>query len=201
MLRQDPVECLFEFICSSNNHISRIKGMVERLCQDYGTPLTQQSGEQTWFVCSDEFLLGSRQARNHASPMFLPAATMTATVQMPCRPGVTMPSTLRGPRQPRTAPVPVTATLQMPYRTGLEQPLALLASSPGQTAHFQVSDCHNADASTAAVLEAKQSINSAQAPLGQAAATSDLAFHAFPSIQQLSAATEDALRAQGFGYR
>ncbi|KAL4458510.1 hypothetical protein ABPG75_013375 [Micractinium tetrahymenae] len=39
MLRQDPVECLFQFICSSNNHISRIAGMVERLCRDYGTPL------------------------------------------------------------------------------------------------------------------------------------------------------------------
>ncbi|XP_017561243.1 N-glycosylase/DNA lyase isoform X1 [Pygocentrus nattereri] len=39
MLRQDPVECLFSFICSSNNHISRIQGMVERLCNTLGTPL------------------------------------------------------------------------------------------------------------------------------------------------------------------
>jgi len=39
VLRQDPVECLFSFICSSNNHISRIAGMVERLCSAYGTPL------------------------------------------------------------------------------------------------------------------------------------------------------------------
>lgn len=39
VLRQDPVECLFQFICSSNNHISRIHGMVERLCRMYGTPL------------------------------------------------------------------------------------------------------------------------------------------------------------------
>jgi N-glycosylase/DNA lyase len=39
MLRQDPAECLFSFICSSNNHISRIHGMVERLCATYGTPL------------------------------------------------------------------------------------------------------------------------------------------------------------------
>ena len=39
MLRQDPLECLFQFVCSSNNHISRIHGMVERLCRDYGTPL------------------------------------------------------------------------------------------------------------------------------------------------------------------
>ena len=39
MLRQDPAECLFSFICSSNNHISRIHGMVERLCAEYGTRL------------------------------------------------------------------------------------------------------------------------------------------------------------------
>ncbi|XP_028309570.1 N-glycosylase/DNA lyase isoform X1 [Gouania willdenowi] len=39
MLRQDPTECLFSFICTSNNHISRIQGMVERLCQALGTPL------------------------------------------------------------------------------------------------------------------------------------------------------------------
>ncbi|PSC71264.1 N-glycosylase DNA lyase [Micractinium conductrix] len=39
MLRQDPVECLVQFVCSSNNHISRIGGMVERLCRNYGTRL------------------------------------------------------------------------------------------------------------------------------------------------------------------
>ncbi|XP_073675613.1 N-glycosylase/DNA lyase [Garra rufa] len=39
LLRQDPVECLFSFICSSNNHISRIQGMVDRLCQTLGTLL------------------------------------------------------------------------------------------------------------------------------------------------------------------
>ncbi|XP_051964497.1 N-glycosylase/DNA lyase [Xyrauchen texanus] len=39
MLRQDPVECLFSFICSSNNHISRIQGMIDRLCQTLGNPL------------------------------------------------------------------------------------------------------------------------------------------------------------------
>lgn len=39
MLRQDPVECLFSFICSQNNHISRIHGMVNRLCELYGEQL------------------------------------------------------------------------------------------------------------------------------------------------------------------
>lgn len=41
MLRQEPTECLFSFICTSNNHISRIQGMVERLCLALGTPLCQ----------------------------------------------------------------------------------------------------------------------------------------------------------------
>ncbi|XP_016104726.1 N-glycosylase/DNA lyase-like [Sinocyclocheilus grahami] len=39
LLHQDPVECLFSFICSLNNHISRIQGMVDRLCQTLGTLL------------------------------------------------------------------------------------------------------------------------------------------------------------------
>ena len=39
MLRQDPVECLFSFICSQNNHISRIHGMVNRMAQMYGTKI------------------------------------------------------------------------------------------------------------------------------------------------------------------
>ncbi|XP_068940100.1 N-glycosylase/DNA lyase [Petaurus breviceps papuanus] len=39
LLRLDPLECLFSFICSSNNHISRISGMVQRLCQHLGPQL------------------------------------------------------------------------------------------------------------------------------------------------------------------
>ncbi|XP_034445825.1 N-glycosylase/DNA lyase-like [Hippoglossus hippoglossus] len=41
MLRQDPTECLFSIICTSNNQISRIQGMVDRLCQNLGAPLCQ----------------------------------------------------------------------------------------------------------------------------------------------------------------
>ncbi|KPP78036.1 N-glycosylase/DNA lyase-like [Scleropages formosus] len=44
MLRQDPTECLFSFICTSNNHISRIQGMIERLCVKLGAPLCQLDG-------------------------------------------------------------------------------------------------------------------------------------------------------------
>jgi len=39
MLRQDPVENIFAFICSSNNNIQRISGMVENMCTKYGKPV------------------------------------------------------------------------------------------------------------------------------------------------------------------
>lgn len=39
VLRQDPLECLVSFVCSSNNHVSRIGGMVDRLCTAFGDPL------------------------------------------------------------------------------------------------------------------------------------------------------------------
>ena len=100
VLRQDPVECLFEFICSSNNHISRIHGMVERLCRDYGTPFPHSSN----------------------------------------------------PRLAGTGDAP-----------------AVKAEAEGQQSQQQ--------------------------------SVPDLAFYAFPTLEQLSAASEVALRAEGFGYR
>jgi N-glycosylase/DNA lyase len=39
VLRQDPLECLISFICSSNNNIARITLMLRRLRQTLGTPL------------------------------------------------------------------------------------------------------------------------------------------------------------------
>ncbi|XP_053576953.1 N-glycosylase/DNA lyase isoform X2 [Bombina bombina] len=41
VLCQDPTECLFSFICTSNNHISRITGMIERVCSSLGSRLCQ----------------------------------------------------------------------------------------------------------------------------------------------------------------
>jgi N-glycosylase/DNA lyase len=45
LLRQDPVENLFSFICSSNNHISRISSMIEKLCENYGQEVGQVDGK------------------------------------------------------------------------------------------------------------------------------------------------------------
>lgn len=36
ILRQDPVEAIFSFIISQNNHIPRIKGIIERICNALG---------------------------------------------------------------------------------------------------------------------------------------------------------------------
>merc|ERR1711892_540754 len=41
MLRQDPLENVFSFICSANNNIARISGMVEKMCVEYGEFVTE----------------------------------------------------------------------------------------------------------------------------------------------------------------
>ena len=45
ILRQDPTENLFSFICSSNNNISRIASMVEKLCEHYGKHICRLEGK------------------------------------------------------------------------------------------------------------------------------------------------------------
>lgn len=39
VLNQDPWECLCSFIISQNNNIPRIKGIIERLCENFGEPI------------------------------------------------------------------------------------------------------------------------------------------------------------------
>lgn len=68
VLRIDPVECLFSFLCSSANNITRITRMVESLCTRYGQKLTEldnvayhrfPSAEVLTQVCEEElFALG-----------------------------------------------------------------------------------------------------------------------------------------------
>lgn len=43
IIRQDPVECLFSFICSSNNNIPRITQMINKLKAKYGQLLVNTS--------------------------------------------------------------------------------------------------------------------------------------------------------------
>lgn len=43
ILRQDPWEALCSFIISQNNHIPRIKGIIARLCQLLGNPISGET--------------------------------------------------------------------------------------------------------------------------------------------------------------
>ncbi|KAL1383361.1 hypothetical protein pipiens_013164 [Culex pipiens pipiens] len=43
-LDQDPVENLVSFICSQNNNISRISGLVEKICSHYGEKICDYDG-------------------------------------------------------------------------------------------------------------------------------------------------------------
>lgn len=40
LLQQDPVACLFSFVCSQNNNIARISSMVLKLCELFGSRIT-----------------------------------------------------------------------------------------------------------------------------------------------------------------
>ncbi|GLI60349.1 hypothetical protein VaNZ11_002470, partial [Volvox africanus] len=139
MLRQDPLECLFQFICSSNNHISRIHGMVERLCSSYGTPLEPTTPPPP----SEGASVGT------AAPVSAGASLMdTAEGDTPFA-GSAKPTKRHAARGPRSA----------------------AATTVGGTGVFKDGEA------------------------------SELSFYAFPTLQQLSKATEEDLRAAGFGYR
>ena len=45
LMRQDPWETLVTFILSQNSNIPRIRGMVSRLCQNFGKPLPAANGK------------------------------------------------------------------------------------------------------------------------------------------------------------
>jgi 3-methyladenine DNA glycosylase/8-oxoguanine DNA glycosylase len=58
--RQDPTECLFSFICSSNNNIPRITLMLDRLRAAYGEPLAD--GQYHAFPSIDALAAAPEQA-------------------------------------------------------------------------------------------------------------------------------------------
>ncbi|VDK69900.1 unnamed protein product [Onchocerca ochengi] len=47
VLQQDPLETVFAFICSANNHIRRITNMVETLCELYGESINVACSDGT----------------------------------------------------------------------------------------------------------------------------------------------------------
>ena len=61
VVRTDPVECLFSFLCSSANNIARITRMVNALCQRYGEPLGEVEGARYYRFPSVSALAAARE--------------------------------------------------------------------------------------------------------------------------------------------
>jgi N-glycosylase/DNA lyase len=59
VLRIDPIENLFSFICTSNNNIPRITQMIDSLCIEYGSKLTTVNGHIIYSFPNPENLVGS----------------------------------------------------------------------------------------------------------------------------------------------
>lgn len=53
VLNQEPVENLFSFICSQNNHITRITSLVAKLCSMYGSMICTQANGTMYFTFPD----------------------------------------------------------------------------------------------------------------------------------------------------
>jgi len=88
LLRQDPVECLFSFICSSNNNIKRIHGMVNSLCRLYGSELElvddaheSQQGEKLFMFPTLEQLSNASEETLRANGFGYRAKFITGSVK------------------------------------------------------------------------------------------------------------------------
>ena len=58
ILRQDPWETICSFIISQNNNIPRIKGIIDRLCESFGSPIKAKDGQIRYSFPTPECLAG-----------------------------------------------------------------------------------------------------------------------------------------------
>ncbi len=65
VMRQPLFECLISFICSANNHIPRITGMVERLCLAYGEPVCGLPSDVRRFPTPDRLAAAASDDLRH----------------------------------------------------------------------------------------------------------------------------------------
>lgn len=49
LIKQDPWECLISYVCSANNNIPKIKGMINSLCRAFGRKLSLNNVEMYSF--------------------------------------------------------------------------------------------------------------------------------------------------------
>ncbi|KAJ9523721.1 hypothetical protein QJQ45_020143, partial [Haematococcus lacustris] len=205
MLRQDPLECLFQFICSSNNHISRIQEpattpdsptlgypSLEALRSPAAAAAAAAAGGEAGAAGGGGVGVRKRAATRAASASASGPPPLTdldpllgeATGSL-SEPGL-QGRGLRSSRRRRTAtsPQPSPSARAGAEAAGDEGRRAGLA---GQQAGQAVQQ-EGAEAGGAAGVEAG---GVQEAHL----------FFAFPTLQQLAQATEQELRGAGFGYR
>ena len=164
MLRQPPLECLFSFVCSSNNHISRIHGMVERLCARYGSRLELEPWAERELGA-----LAARGAVVPATPATLETGALWEQEEGEQEGGEE--------DEGAAADVVVQVELATPQKQVTGGRKRARTSSPA-----------------AGVAAAAAAAGDANPPTAAAPA-----FWAFPTLEQLADATEEALRADGFG--
>mmetsp|Transcript_49811 Transcript_49811/g.89100 ORF Transcript_49811/g.89100 Transcript_49811/m.89100 type:complete len:398 (-) Transcript_49811:376-1569(-) len=63
ILKQPPEECLMSFVCSQNNNIKRIAGMVEKLATHYGTLIAKIDGIKYYSFPSCEALARAKEQK------------------------------------------------------------------------------------------------------------------------------------------
>jgi hypothetical protein len=202
MLRQDPVECLFQFICSSNNHISRIHGMVERLCSAYGTRLHADVSSEAGAEA------GGGGRRGDDGEEVGPVPTPEAAVQAG---GAIRASQLQEQQQQQQE------QFQEQEQQQQQEQFQELAVMP--TPEARRSEPAQGGTGSAATKKRKQRegapspytpdprrAGQAAPPPAAVAAAAALSppspphhHYAFPTLEQLSKATEEELRAAGFG--
>eukprot|EP00899_Mesostigma_viride_P022849 jgi/Mesvir1/3749/Mv15024-RA.1 len=206
MLRQDPLECLYAFLCSSNNNIARIKGMVGALAR-YGRRIPIQQPPD---VYASTTIPATEQQTRPDGPTALPTSnqpsvsTTVPTVRQPG--GARDPPHLSGSVGASDARAAVVVS---GARAGMDPCRADELEGDSATKGRAARSMGGPQPGPGALSHAKKGKRGGEEDReeedglggGGAAAGSDLEFFVFPSLKELAAATEEELRALGFGYR
>lgn len=159
------------FICSSNNHISRIQGMVERLCAAHGTHLTPEPAPG----CKAE------QAEDDAAqPLTGPAVAAAQATPM--------------------APVRQAAPGIMCSKQAVKQEADVDGDSNEGSKAVKAGQEQGRRAKGGAAAVVAGAPAAVTQPVSQQRGGDSLAYYTFPTLEQLTGATEEGLRAAGFGW-
>ncbi|KAI0514782.1 DNA glycosylase [Xylaria bambusicola] len=138
ILSQDAWETLISFICSSNNHISRISQMVHKLCVHYG-PLVGHVGDEAFHDFPTPQALAGRKVEAHLRELgfgyrakYIADTAMIVAMQKP----EGWLESLTNPETPRWASTPVAVRdKRITYKQAHEELLSLSGVGP------KVADC------------------------------------------------------------